>query len=134
MSFVISFKTSKFDVSKEDENPNNPYAGQSLLAWLRQELGEKVEISTPDTEDWGWYSDVKYNDRTYMIGASVMFEEGDDPTAELEWIFQIHKDRTLMEKLFGKEKMTATDDCYLLFKSTLEANPDFKSIELESAD
>ena len=131
MSFAISFKTSKFDVSKEDENPINPIVGQSLLLWLKQELKGELDIDEPDSEDWGWYSDINWNNRTYMLGASACYEEGDNPTSELEWVFQVHKDRSFKEKLLGKEKMTKEDDCLLFFKSKLESEPSFNSIEFE---
>ena len=105
-----------FDVSKEKENPNNPIYGISLLLWLREELKEIIEITEPDAEDWGWYSELDWQGNSYLIGASAFYEEGDDPTGELEWVFQVDKYRSFKEKLFGKNKMTETDSCFVFFK------------------
>ena len=131
MHHAITFKSAKFDVSKEDENLINPIFGQSLLAWLKGQLGESIEITEPDTEDWGWYSELNWHGRDYLIGSSVFFEEGDNPTEELEWVFQVHKNRTLKEKLLGREKMTKQDDCLLFFKLLFEKDDDFNDIVVE---
>ena len=120
MHFVISLKTSKFDVSREDDNPINPIYGQSLLKWLKEHLSGQMEISKPEAEDWGWYSFVDWEGRSYMLGSSVFFEEGDDQNEELEWVFQVDKQRSLKEKLFGKETMTLEDGCLQFFKNLLE--------------
>lgn len=131
MHIAISFKTSMFDVSKENKNPVNPIYGESLLKWLKQELDSELEITEPDAEDWGWYSYITWNNRQYMLGASTYFEEGDDPKSELEWVFQIDKTRSLKEKLLGREKISIADDCVLFFKSKFEAQPDMNSVAFE---
>jgi hypothetical protein len=128
---TISFKTSKFDVSNENKNPINPIYGESLLKWLKLELGSAHEITEPDAEDWGWYSNITWKGREYMLGASAYYEEGDDPTSELEWVFQIDKQRSFKEKLLGKEKISRNDECVLLFKSKFEAESDITSIVFE---
>ncbi len=131
MHIAISFKTSMFDVSKENKNPINPIYGESLLRWLKQELDSEFEITEPDAEDWGWYSYITWNNRQYMLGASSYFEEGDDPKSELEWIFQIDKPRSLKEKILGREKISTADECVLFFKSKFEAQPDINSVAFE---
>jgi hypothetical protein len=66
---VIHFKTSMFDLSKEDVNPINPIYGISLLEWLSNELNGELEITEPEAEDWGWYSELEYEGNNYLIGA-----------------------------------------------------------------
>lgn len=119
-----------FDVSKEKENPINPIYGISLLLWLKEELKGKVVITEPDAEDWGWYSELEWRGKNYLIGASTFFEEGDDPNAELEWVFQVDKYRSFKEKLFGKNKMTDKDDCFVFFKEYFENNQKLSSVEI----
>jgi len=131
MPFTIGFKTSKFDVSKEDENPINPIYGQSLLIWLEKELPTELGFDEPDAEDWGWYSLLEWKGREYLVGATAYFEDGDDPTSELEWVFQVDKNRSFKEKLLGREKMTASDECLLYFKSLFENSCEFNSVALE---
>ena len=70
MARLISFRTSKFDISKEPPNPINPIAGQSVLTWLKETLaGSGYTLSEPDAEDWGWYMDVHADGQAYLIGA-----------------------------------------------------------------
>jgi len=131
MTKVLHFKTALFDVSKEKENPFNLIYGISLLEWLREELKNKLEISEPDAEDWGWYSELEFDGNSYMIGACAFFEEGDDSTSELDWVFQVHKYRSFKDKLLGRNKMTDTDSCFVYFKEFFERYPDFKELNVE---
>jgi len=124
---MIRFVTNKFDVSKETENPINPIYGESLLNWLQKRLKGKKEITEPDAEDWGWYSFMEWEGRSYMLGSSASEEENGDR----EWILQIDKQRSFKEKLFGKEKMTESDPCLLFFKSIFENEKEFKEISIE---
>ena len=92
-----------------------------MLNWLRSELEGEVEISKPDYEDWGWYSEILWNGRQYMLGVSTYCDEGEDPHSELEWVFQIKKKRTFKEMLFRMEKNSKTDSCVEFFKNKLES-------------
>ncbi len=130
MSQVIYFKTSLFDVSQEPENPINPIYGESLLRWLRIELSGQMELSEPAAEDWGWYSELRFNGQDYLVGACAYFEEGDDPLQVIDWVFQLHKHRSFKEKLLGQNKMDTQDGCLLFFKALFEANSSFKNIRL----
>lgn len=121
MALLISFKTNRFDVTKETPNEINAYAGEGLLKWLRFELAKHQYTSTePDTEDWGWYIDVSGPDASYLVGATAEVEYGpedeDDALsydvagdAILDWTVQIDKHRTFIDKLFGKNKMVVDD-------------------------
>jgi len=119
-----------FDVSKEKENPINPIYGISLLAWLKSELAGTIEITEPDAEDWGWYSELEFEGNNYLIGACAYFEEGDNPKDEIEWVFQVDKYRSFKEKLFGKNKMSVSDNCFVFFKTLLEENPNFTEVQV----
>ncbi|MCQ3829367.1 hypothetical protein HXX02_07905 [Microbulbifer elongatus] len=126
MNQLITIKTSKFDVSKEDENPNNQIYGQSLLVWLRESLKEKFEFSEVDSEDWGWYCFVSFYGRKYMLGATAFFEDGEDPKQDIEWAFQVDKERTWKEILLLQEKMTASDQCFQFFKEFFRGQHEMK--------
>ncbi|MGZ8253522.1 MAG: hypothetical protein ACXW2G_05490 [Burkholderiaceae bacterium] len=128
MARVIRFMTDKFDVSKERPNPINPIPGESLLIWLQERTQTRTSMSEPDAEDWGWYSSVNWNGRTYLIGASASEEEDE---GEREWILQIDKQRTLKEKLLDREAMAADDECAAHFQALLEAEPAFKSVSVD---
>lgn len=94
---VVEFQTTKVDVSNKDHNPINPIYRKSLLLWLQNKAGGVVDIPEPDYEDWGWYADITWKGRGYMLGASS--DDGET------WFFQIDKHRTFIEKLLGKEKI-----------------------------
>ena len=130
MDKAIYFKTSIFDVSNEKENPINPIYGYTLLEWLRDRLKDKIKITDPDAEDWGWYSELEYLGNNYLIGACTYFEQGDDSAEEQEWVFQIEKHRSITEKLFGKNKMNTEDACFQFFKEVFERHPEIKEIEV----
>lgn len=119
-----------FDVSRERDNPLNPIYGISLLEWLRSELEGKIEITEPDAEDWGWYSELEFEGDAYLIGACAHFEEGDNPQEPIEWVFQVDKYRGLKEKLFDKNKMNDSYSCFVFFKKLLEENPNFKEVQV----
>jgi len=121
MTHVISFKTARFDVSKETPNPINPIAGQSVLNWLREELSKaQYQVTEPATEDWGWYIDVQGDGASYLVGASA---DAEDASPDVEWVVQVHKHRTVKDKLLGRNKMTADDPLAALVERLLRADP-----------
>lgn len=125
---VIRFNTALFDVSKERPNPINPIVGESLLLWLAEKLSGRLLLTSPDTEDWGWYSTVEWNGRRYMLGSSAAEAEADGTR---EWILQIVKHRSVTERLVGQEKMTPDDGCVRLLLDVLRSEPAFLGITLE---
>src|SRR5512134_1538022 len=105
MAHVISFRTAKFDVSKETPNPINPIAGQGVLNWLRQEIVKaRYKSSEPDTEDWGWYIEVEGAGASYLVGASG---DAEAASPDVDWVVQVHKVRSAKDKLLGRNKMTS---------------------------
>jgi len=129
MAHVISFRSSKFDVSAETPNPINPIAGQSVLTWLRAELAKAHYTATePDTEDWGWYIDVTGNDGSYLVGASA---DVDGSTADVEWVIQVHKHRSFTDKVLGRNKMAAADSLAALIERIVRADPQISDVSVE---
>jgi len=111
MTHVIRFRTARFVISKERPNPINPIPGESLLLWLREQTRPDVAVSEPDAEDWGWYSSVEWEGRSYMLGSSA----SEDDSGDREWILQIEKHRSVTEKLLGRAKMGKDDKCAKYF-------------------
>ena len=129
MAHVITFTTSRFDIANEPPNPINPIAGQSVLAWLRGELDRAGWRTTdPDTEDWGWYIEADGAAGTYLVGASA---DAHEPAAEVEWTIQVHKTRSLKDKLFGGNKMTADDQLSALIERTLRGDPAITAVDVD---
>ena len=126
MAHVLSFKTARFDVSKETPNPINPIAGQSVLNWLREELSNaQYKVTEPATEDWGWYIDVQGDGASYLVGASA---DAEDASPDVEWVVQVHKHRTVKDKLLGRNKMTADDPLAALVERIVRADPRIEQV------
>jgi hypothetical protein len=120
MAPLISFTTDRFDLSGEKPNPINPIAGQALLLWLREELlGAQYSVTEPDAEDWGWYIHVEGADASYLVGASA---EAADPTPTVAWIVQVHKDRSMKDKILGRSKIAADDPLFALIEQIVRGD------------
>lgn len=134
MAHVISFRTSRFDANKERPNPFNPIAGESVLVWIRDNvLTEEGESTEPDAEDWGWYMDVTLADSAYLVGASGQFELKDaSAVSPLEWLVQVEKARSFLDKLLGRNKMQADDPLVSKLVDALRSDAAFSDIAVEA--
>lgn len=128
MKGVISLTTERFDVSTERPNEFNPIHGESLLLWLAERTGRRVAIPEPAAEDWGWYSEILWDGRSYTLGASASDGEAD---GSREWILQVVKQRSMKERLLGKGQMTSEDECLQFFLELLQDEPSFRHVSVE---
>jgi len=128
MCHLITFTSSKFDVSSERRNPINAIAGESVLAWLRDRLrtGGR-EVTPPEAEDWGWYVYVQSAEKTYLVGAS---SDVDEP-APRTWQIQICRERSAMDKLLGRNKLADDDAISLQIESIIRQDADAQSVEVD---
>src|SRR5688572_8471799 len=119
---VITFRSARFDAAGERPNPINPIAGESVLRWIREPLGRSgYEATEPQPEDWGWYIGVTGHGGSYLVGASG--EPGDVP-APVDWTLQVHKHRSLKEKLTGTNKLAADDPLSALIERLIRQDAD----------
>jgi hypothetical protein len=109
--------TAAFDITKERPNPINPVPGESLLLWLIEKAKGWVEISAPDTEDWGWYSYADWKGRKYLLGACACDEEKD---GQREWVL-----------LLGRANMSQDDECAQYLQSLLEREASFRDVSVD---
>jgi hypothetical protein len=132
MVHVITFRTSKFDVSKETPNDINPIAGESVLQWLREELRRNsVESTSPRTEDWGWYVYLSGPSAKYLLGASA---DATEPAASVHWTIQIHRERSLKDKITGANKLTPDDPLSALIERIIRADAAIVDVEIDKSD
>ena len=128
MAHLISFATARFDVSSEKPNPINAIAGQSVLLWLREELLKaQYRVTEPDTEDWGWYMDVEGADGSYLVGASG---DAGEPTPTVEWVVQVHKHRSIKDKVLGRNTMGADDPLFALIERLVRADNSIEQVSV----
>ena len=151
MKLVLSFTTSKFDVTKEPPNEPNPIPGHSFLEWIGPELrGAGFEVDEPFGEDWGWCLEVRNADGRYFVGACAFPDEepADPPAAKppaeaspptaasaedppaIDWIVQIWRTRSLGERLRGKGKMRREDALPELVDRLIRKRADATNIEV----
>jgi len=120
MAHVISFRTALFDVSAETPNPINPLAGESALRWVREKLAHtQYRATAPSTEDWGWYIDVDGNGASYVVGANT---DAENSALERDWVIQVHKHRSLTDRLLGRNKMAPDDPLFALIENIVRAD------------
>ena len=126
---LINFRTSRFDVAAEAPNPINPIPGRSVLQWLRAGLSTSGYVTTePETEDWGWYVTVEAEDMTYMVGASG---EVDGKSKDVDWVVQVHKHRSLKDKLFGRNKLAADDALVKQIEQLIRADGQASTVTID---
>jgi len=128
MAHLITFTSSRFDVSAERPNPINAIAGEGVLKWLRAKLvAAGYEATSPEPEDWGWYIYVNGGGMSYLVGASSDV----DHSTPREWIIQIHRERTLIDKLFGKNKLAENDSLTTHIEEVIRESEGGKDVQAD---
>ena len=129
MAHVITFRSTRFDIRAEPPNPINPIGGKGVLDWLRKKLRENGwETTDPEAEDWGWYMDATLGDAAYLVGASG---EAEADASEVHWTIQIHNRRSVLQRMTGKNKMSAADPLSARVESILRADGGAVGLEVE---
>lgn len=130
MPHLVTFRTARFDPEAEPANPINPIAGHSVLIWLMDAVrAAGYEGGEPGTEDWGWYVDVAGHGASYLVGASGEREPG--AKGPVDWTVQIHRHRSLPDKLFGRNAHAVTDPLTTLVERVVRAAPDCTHVEVD---
>ena len=131
MAHLISFTTDRFDVSGEKPNLINPIAGRTVLLWFREELLKaQYRVTQPDTEDWGWYIHVEGADASYLVGSSA---DAADPTPTVPWTVQVHKNRSMKDKILGRNKMEADDPLFALIEKIIREDSRIEQVSVTRA-
>lgn len=129
MAHLITFATGKFDISRETLNEINPIGGEGLLNWIRERLsGTSFKATEPGTEDWGWYMDIEGGGASYLVGASG---QPDRPPPDVDWAIQLHKNRSMKDKLTGKNKLASDDPLFALLEQLVRGEPEFRGVQVE---
>ena len=126
MAHLVTFTTTRFDPASEPANPINPIAGHAVLAWLRDGLVRAgYRTGEPDTEDWGWYMDVADGAGSYLVGASG---DGEADGSAIEWVVQIHRHRSLMDRLLGRNPLLSEDPLLACIERIVRAEPSVTNV------
>ena len=131
MAHLICFVTDRFDLAKETPNDSNPIPGEALLLWLRERLQALGYNTTrPEPEDWGWYVYSERGASRYLMGASGDPESGSD----IHWIIRIHKERSLGDKIFGRNKLASSDGLSEAVERLVRGETDFRNPRIEKKE
>jgi hypothetical protein len=130
MAHLVTFASSQFDIAAETPNPINPIAGEGVLNWLREKLRSAgYEVTVPAPEDWGWYFYVKDRESSYLVGASSDL----DQSAPREWTIQIHRERSLRDKLFGRNKLADNDALSMRIEAFIRESSGAQDVQVDKS-
>ena len=129
MAHVFNFTSQQFRPADERPNPINPIAGEGVLKWLVAELkAQGFDCDVPEAEDWGWYTAVTNDGRTYLLGASG---EWASSGAATEWVVQLELNRSLWNKVSGANKMLSNDVVSAAIERILAGNPEIVRLTID---
>jgi hypothetical protein len=130
MTHLVTFTSSQFDIAVETPNPINPIGGEGILKWLREKLrGVGYEVTAPEPEDWGWYVYVKDRESSYLVGASSDL----DQSGPREWTIQIHRQRSLADKLFGRNKLSDNDAVSARIQAFIRESSEAQDVQVDKS-
>jgi hypothetical protein len=71
--------------------------------------------------------DVEGHGASYLVGASG---EPERPPPDVDWTIQVHRNRSLMDKLAGKNKLSGDDPLFDLIEKLVHAEPAFRQVDV----
>ena len=130
MATLLSFTSDSFDPSEEPENPINPIAGYALLNWAANLLEAKGYSTTrpAEPEDWGWYIYVESEGVHYLVGSC---DQSEPREGKVDWLIQVHKTRSFVDKLRGRNLLTADDPITRALEEILGKSEGIEELEIE---
>ena len=125
----FSFSTSAFDDSDDIAAQNvNGIVGHTLAGWLARELTARgMQASAVWDEDHGWDFWVSDEGEKFLCACSVIVDDG----APFEGHVSLEKQRTLADRLRGRNKPSPQDGMLVAVQSALNGSPDIENVELQ---
>ncbi len=127
MVWLYEFSSTRFNPADEPPNPINPFAGYGLLQWLGETLAQTdFNVSLPpEAEDWGWYIIASSPPASYLIGAA---DQSIDDQGKVEWAIQVYRERSILDKLLGRNKLSANEPILLAIQTILDTTPEIEMV------
>ena len=125
----FSFSTSAFDDSSDVRAQNvNGIVGLSLATWIAKGLKMRgIEASEIWDEDHGWDFWISDEGAKFLCACSVIVDEG----TPFEGHVSLEKQRSLSDRLRGRNKPSRNDDIFVAVESLLSECADVENLELE---
>lgn len=111
MIIDVSGKTDRFNLSVVgDDFINDCCFGEDFSQWLVKELNaDGVTANIICMEDFGWANQAIYNGATYLVCVAGNSDEEPGRPNYGTWHIMLERHRTLKDRLFGKNKISASD-------------------------
>lgn len=111
MIVTISCNTDRFNLSVVGEDfINDCCFGEDFSNWLVTALNSNgVEADVICMEDFGWANEATVDGITYLVCVAGLLDKAPIRPNQGEWRIMIERHRTLVQKLFGRNKMTKLD-------------------------
>jgi hypothetical protein len=111
MYIDVNCKTDRFNLSVVGKDfINDCCFGEDFSKWLVDELSKTgVKAKVICMEDFGWANEAIYNGVTYLICIVGNSDEEEDRPNYGSWHVMLERHCTFKDKIFGKNKMSASD-------------------------
>ncbi|AIE84544.1 hypothetical protein [Fimbriimonas ginsengisoli] len=130
-SIDILFRTDRFNLSDEKPHFINPCCfGEDMLEWLRNRMIERgATVGEPIQEDWGWCEEVFLGGISYLLGVGGNSDEEAGQPNLGEWRLMVTRQRSVTDKLFGRNKEAGPLPDVLL--EILRSEPTLRDVQME---
>ena len=71
---------------------------------------------------------IKMDDGSYLVGASA---DADGSTPDVEWVIQVHRHRSLKDKLLGRNKLAVDDPLVTLIERIVRGDSQISSVSVD---
>lgn len=129
MHIVFRIETEFFKgTAPRPDAVNELIGGDEIAHWMRKQLISKgFDASEIWPEDHGFDFSVKSEEKSYLIVSSCDFEEFSRP--QQEHTVQVTLERSILDKLFGRNKGGNDDPVVSAVRGALAGNSDFRIID-----
>ncbi len=125
------FQTNSFkDLETARKQNINEIEGHSLALWLSSRLKESgFEASDIWAEDHGWDFSLAQGGSEYLCACSLADDEENPEEIQREGHVTLHKSRSLMDKLKGRNKLEPDDPVAAAIRAALAAHTDVQMVD-----
>jgi hypothetical protein len=133
MIVSVTCSTDLFNLSVVGEGfINDCCFGEDFSRWLVAALeSQAVVADVVCMEDFGWANTATEVGTSYLMCVGGVADEDPDHPNRGQWRVMLERDRTLMDRLLGKNKISAADPLVLKVARALTA-AGFSQVEIES--
>ncbi|NHZ37816.1 hypothetical protein [Massilia rubra] len=132
MIVSVTCSTDRFNLSVVgDDFINECCYGEDFSRWLVASLeSQAVEANVLCMEDFGWANTAKEAGNSYLMCVGGVADKGPDHPNRGQWRVMLERNRTLMDKILGKNKISAEDP---LVKKVVQilTSAGFSQVEIE---